>query len=279
MVRSRDEYAFRDSLADAVWRDPRKDKDAFSADREARQIMSSMHKQLGVELPNLPLDPSGRPVYGMIAGKVRDKPGSPKRESTYDDYLRNLVLTKKFADTQDAERALAAAYGVEQMTPELKQKAYDAARGRQAFAGSIKNVGMNSTVETMRNLGEMLEDGDVPDVVLRAMNTSVEKLRAAQGNAAADGFKVQLDTLLGAGKVKEAIAMAGITDQQLKSVIPSNAVFDVPLLKDMPPWGQAAALGGAGAAAGGLAYHLMAQGQQQQSSADYAAAMQALNAY
>lgn len=77
--------------------------------------------------------------------------------------------------------------------------------------------------------------------------------------------------------------MVGFTQDQLRKVVPPevNTVegFSAPLLKDMPAWGQALAIGGVGGASTALAMHLMAQGQQQQSSTQYAAAMQALNAY
>ena len=54
---------------------------------------------------------------------------------------------------------------------------------------------------------------------------------------------------------------------------------DVPVLGGLPRWGLAALGGGTTAATAGLAYHLMAQGQQQSDPVAYASAVQAMNAY
>lgn len=57
---------------------------------------------------------------------------------------------------------------------------------------------------------------------------------------------------------------------------------DIPVLGGLPRWGLAALGAGTTAASAGLAYHLMAQGQQQSDPVAYAAAaqaIQAMNAY
>lgn len=54
---------------------------------------------------------------------------------------------------------------------------------------------------------------------------------------------------------------------------------DIPVLGGLPRWGLAALGAGTTAASAGLAYHLMAQGQQQSDPVAYAAAVQQMNAY
>ena len=54
---------------------------------------------------------------------------------------------------------------------------------------------------------------------------------------------------------------------------------DIPVLGGLPRWGLAALGAGTTAATAGLAYHLMAQGQQQSDPVAYAAAVQAMNAF
>ena len=120
-------------------------------------------------------------------------------------------------------------------------------------------------------------------MAFKVMGLTADKLTAKYGSAAGDGFKAEVTAKLQAGRVQEALDMIGATEAQLRTVVKPevNTIegFNAPLLKDLPPWGQAAAIGATGAGAGALAYHLMAQGQQQQSAADYAAMAQAMNAY
>jgi len=54
---------------------------------------------------------------------------------------------------------------------------------------------------------------------------------------------------------------------------------DIPVLGGLPRWGLAALGAGTTAASAGLAYHLMAQGQQQSDPVAYAAAVQQMNQY
>lgn len=53
----------------------------------------------------------------------------------------------------------------------------------------------------------------------------------------------------------------------------------IPVLKHIPNWGSVTAAGAGVAGAGALAYHLLMTGQQQRNNADYAAQVQAMNAY
>lgn len=242
-------------------------KGGFNSDANGRALVTQAQDRLGADL-RLPQ-----------AGDKSFVPAAYGRQG-YDDMARNAVKSGMFADQAAFDQAIAKAHGAEAITDEIRQAALsDAQAHGQVLSAAYQGTGKGA-VAALETAGKMLTgDAPAPDMLFQVMGITEDKVRAKYGNAAADGFQAEVSTLLGAGKVKEAIEKIGITDEQLKSVIPSNAVFDVPLLKDMPPWGQAAALAGAGAAAGGLAYHLMAQGQQQQSSADYAAAMQALNAY
>lgn len=54
---------------------------------------------------------------------------------------------------------------------------------------------------------------------------------------------------------------------------------DIPVLKHIPNWGSVTAAGAGAAGAGALAYHLLMTGQQQRNNAEYAAQVQAMNAY
>jgi hypothetical protein len=248
---------------------------SFNADAQAIQINRNLAEQLGVEQKTpLPLNDKGA---GFFTTRF---PGQ-----TYQQHLEQVAQSGNFVSPADVEARYMKAYGVEEPTPEFKQQVLDDSRGRSRFVGSIQGVGATAGLEAVRNAGTILKGGDQPqiDALLQVMQVQKQDISAAMGAAAGDGYEAELKAMLQAGDVKGVVSKLQITDEQLKTVLPSNVdsqrSFEMPYLKDMPVWGHVAGIAGASAGATALAYHLLAQGQQQRSSADYNAMAQAMAAY
>lgn len=257
--------------------------DGFSADNQARVMWTSMPKQLGVQIPGIPVGAPGKPFYGTIPQEVGR--GKNRRPATFGDLANSAVGTGHFGSVSEYEAALAKARGVEALDDDLRAKEVERAQGRQRFVGSVRGIGTDASLTAFRNLDSGIAEGidDAYELLGKLMPTVHAEMTAKAGKEVADGFLQQAQAKLAEGKVQEVVDMVGFTQDQLRKVVPPevNTVegFNAPLLKDMPAWGQALAIGGVGGASTALAMHLMAQGQQQQSSMEYAAAMQALNAY
>lgn len=216
---------------------------------------------------------------------------------TFSDARDYALRSKRFAGPEDFNASAAAAVGAPITSPEAQQAYLQGSVRNQRVAGSAWNSGAKQTYNALQTAGQVLATGE-PMVVARkngkdivvnlddvmgVMGLTAEKLSTKYGRSVGDGFQAEVSAKLQAGKVQEALDMIGATEAQLRTVIKPevNTVegFQAPLLKDMPAWGQAATLVGAGAAGGALAQYLVAQGQQQQSASDYAAMVQAMNAY
>ncbi len=264
----------RNEIADRLF-------DGFSPDDQARTMWKAMPRQLGVEMANIPVDQSGKPFYGTI-----------EQGKTFQDLAGRVVGNKKSSGTggygsvAKYEDSLAKAYGVDGLTDEVRAKELERAQGRQKFVGSVRGVATDASLTAFENLDSGIAQNidEAYELLGQLMPTVGEQIRAKAGPAAADGFQARIKAKIQGGDIQGALDEVGLTAEQLKGVIGNPEVntvegFTAPLLKDLPPWGQAAAIGATGAGAGALAYHLMAQGQQQQSTADYAAMAQAMNAY
>lgn len=253
-----------------------------NVDEESRQMWRSMDKW-GLNMPAVPVGIDGNPFYGTISEQVGPK--GNKRPATFADLSASAAATRHYGTPAEHEASLSALHGVDALTPELREQELRNAQARQKFVGAIRGVSTNAVLKGTRNLDEGVAEGipEAMDLLGQLMPSVHARITAKDGKAVADGFEVKLRNMVQGGNVKGALEELGIAAEQLKGVVPPevNTVegFSAPLLKNLPAWGQAVAIGGVGGASTALAMHLMAQGQQQSSSADYAAAMQALNAY
>jgi len=246
-------------------------KGGFNSDANGRSLVHQAERDLGAQL-RLPK-----------AGDADFVPAAYGKQS-YGDMAQNAVKSGLFADQAAFDQAIAQAHGADAITDEIRQAALSDAQAHGAMLSSAYQGSGKAAVAALETAGSMLGgDGPVPDQLFQVMKLTEDKLRAKYGNGAADGLKAEVSAKLAAGDVTGAAELVGLAEEQVRNVIKPEVQtiegFNAPLLKDMPAWGQAAAIGGVGAGAGALAYHLMAQGQQQSNSADYAAVMQSLAAY
>jgi hypothetical protein len=197
----------------------------------------------------------------------------------------------RFIDANAFDAAVAASYGEERLTPDLADRFVADAYSAHAAAEGPRLWAEKGAGNALRNVGTDLL-ADKPEVAaqaLQAMNITADKLAAKYGAAAAESFKTEIQSQVADGNLKGALEQLGLTEDQLSGVIKPEAdnwwtasqseLKDIPVLGGLPRWGLAALGGGTTAATAGLAYHLMAQGQQQSDPVAYASAVQAMNAY
>ena len=246
-------------------------KGGFDSNANGRSLVHQAEDRLGADLR---LPQSGDKSFVPAAyGK-----------QSYGDMAQNAVRSGMFADQAAFDQAIAKAHGAEAITDDIRQAALSDGLAHGSVISAAYQGSGKAAVAALETAGSMLGgDGPVPDQLFQVMKLTEDKLRAKYGSAAADGLKAEVSAKLTAGDVAGAAELIGMAEADVRNVIKPEVQtiegFSAPLLKDMPAWGQAAAIGGVGAGAGALAYHLMAQGQQQSNSADYAAVMQSLAAY
>lgn len=162
-------------------------------------------------------------------------------------------------------------------------------------AEEIKTVFNDASSTAVRGFAQDLTGGQLADQAIEQLTGMpatefTAKLEARYGKGSGDQLKTQVAQLLRDGKSEEALGQLGLAAEEIKNVIKPEAdnfwsasepmLQGLPVLKHAP---RALLVGAAGAGIGAgsiaLANHLMAQGQQQLDSNDYAAAMQSLAAY
>lgn len=248
----------------------------YDSDYNGRTLIRKAQNELGADV-RLPIRGDGTPFVPVAY-----------EGETYPQLVDKVTTSRNgkqpaFGPKAEFESALAKAHGADAITDEIRDEALSDAQAHQAFMSSAYLGNAKAVAAAMSTAGPMLAGKNTPPQLFDVLGIQEQQLRAKYGNDVADGFLQQAQEKLAEGKVQEVVDMVGFTQDQLRKVVPPevNTVegFNAPLLKDMPAWGQALAIGGVGGASTALAMHLMAQGQQQQSSMEYAAAMQALNAY
>jgi hypothetical protein len=259
---------------------------------------NSLAEQLGV------LGSARKRLGARSAGVITGSDGKPYQVFAKDgqgyDALRNETINRagqgagnaRFADAAAFDAAVAKSYGEEALTPELMERftadansAHNAAEGPRLWAEK-------ATGNALRNVGSDLvsDQPDAAAAAMEAMNITADKLAAKYGPAAAEGFKAEIQGQVAGGNLKGALEQLGLTEEQLSGVIKPEAndywsagmdeLKNIPVLGGLPRWSLAATAAAAGgAAATGLAYHLMAKGQQQADPVAYASTVQAMNAY
>lgn len=216
--------------------------------------------------------------------------GKSRGRNFADKYIENIAYgDKKLAEEIGiigAARNAEQAGGFGALTYGDDKSYYPVTRPKEEFADSVKRISENtglSPEEVVSQLG-----GDEQAAALMANN---QRVASSHHMGIMGSAKRALGTagshLIGEDEALQAKSLAALGID--KAMLAKRYGADVgmpewlPRMQNLSPvqtgmaYGLAAAGAGAGAIA--LANHLAAKGQQQQSPVDYAAAVQALNAY
>jgi hypothetical protein len=234
------------------------------------------------------------------AGVVTGSDGKPYQvfAKTGQDYtaMRDDTLKRagggtgnaRFDDEDAFDAAVAESYGAAAVNDEIAERFTADAHAAHMVGESARIWAEKGAGNALRNAGADLvaNKPEVAAKALEAMNITADKLAAKYGPSAAESFKAEIAAQVNGGNLKGALQQLGLTEEQLSGVLKPEVndwwtahmpeLKDVPVLNAIPNYGYA---GAAAAGAGALAYHLMANGLQQQDPAAYATTVQAMNAY